>query len=108
MNIIETLKELQAIKSLEELKSKYSYSDLNNIRAVIVNLTKETDIEFKKELAKEIPSKDALFKIWSSKTNLDTLNVIVFKSMSAIEREELIAKTSLLTEKLSNIVHSMN
>jgi hypothetical protein len=108
MNIIETLKELQSIKSLEELKSKYSFKDLNNIRNLISQLTQETDTEFKKELAKNTPSKDILFKIWNSKTNLDNLNEIVFKSMSAIEREELIQKTSLLTEKLSNIVSSMD
>lgn len=108
MNILETLKELQSIKSLDELKNKYSFKDLNHIKSIIVNLSKETEIEFKKELSKDIPSKDALFKIWSSKTNLDTLNEIVFKSMSAIEREEIISKTSILTEKLSNIVSNID
>jgi len=108
MNILETLKDLQSIKSLEELNSKYSFKDLNNIRVMIINLTKETDIEFRKELTKTNPSKELLLKIWSSKTNLDNLNEIVFKSMSAIEREELIQKTSILTEKLSNIVSSLD
>lgn len=108
MNILETLKDLQSIKSLEELNSKYSFKDLNNLRTMIISLTKETDIEFRKELTKNSPSKEILLKIWTSKTNLDKLNEIVFKSMSAIEREELIQKTSILTEKLSNIVSNLD
>ena len=53
------------------------------------------------------PTAAAVTKKLNSKV-LDTLNEIVFKSMSAIEREEIISKTSILTEKLSNIVSNID
>lgn len=107
MNILDNLKVLQNIKTLEDLKKEYDFAKLAELRVLIITLIKETDIEFKKELNKSYVSKDILFKLWNSKSNLEKLNELVFKAMSAFEREDLINKTSILTEKLSNIVHNI-
>lgn len=108
MNILENLKILQSIKTLEELKKEYDFKKLNELRSLIIKLIKENDNEFKKELGKSQISKEKLFKLWNSKTNLEKLNELVFKALSAFEREELIQQTSLLTEKLSNIVENIS
>lgn len=104
MNILDNLKILQKITTLEELKNEYDFQKLNELRTLIIKLLKETDVEFKKEINKSNFSKETICKLWSSKTNLEKLNELVFKSLSAFEREELIQQTSLLTDKLSNIV----
>lgn len=107
MNILDNLKVLQNIKTLDDLKKEYDFEKLSDLRILVTKLLKETDIEFKKELNKSYISKDILFKLWNSKSNLEKLNELVFKAMSAFEREDLINKTSILTEKLSNIVQNM-
>ncbi len=107
MNILDNLKVLQNIKTLDDLKKEYDFEKLSELRILVVKLIKETDVEFKKELNKSYISKEMLFKLWNSKSNLEKLNELVFKAMSAFEREDLISKTSLLTEKLSNIVHNI-
>ena len=107
MNILDNLKILQNIKSLEDLKSKYDFAKLNELRVVVVNLIKETDTEFKKEIGGNDISKDLLLKLWNSKTNLEKLNELIFKSLSAFERDELIQQTSLLTSKISDIVKNI-
>lgn len=104
MNILDNLQILQKITTLEELKNEYDFKKLNELRSLIIKLLKETDVEFKKEINKTNFSKEIISKLWSSKTNLEKLNELVFKSLSAFEREELIQQTSLLTDKLSNIV----
>lgn len=108
MNILDNLKILQSIKTLEELKKEYDFKKLNELRGLIVKLIKETDTEFKKEISKSHLSKEILFKLWNSKTNLEKLNELVFKALSAFEREELIQQTSLLTDKLSSIVENIS
>lgn len=107
MNILDNLKILQNIKTLEELKNEYDFQKLNNLRVLVVKLMKETETEFKKEITKTNFSKETLIKLWNSKTNLEKLNELIFKALSAFEREELIQQTSLLTEKLSNIVQNI-
>lgn len=104
MNILDNLKSFQNIKTLEDLKKEYNIEKLSELRNLVIKLIKEIDIEFKKELNKSHISKDLLFKLWNSKSNLEKLNELVFKSLSAFEREDLIEKTSILTEKLSSIV----
>lgn len=107
MNILDNLKILQSIKTLEDLKKEYDFEKLSELRILVIKLIKETDIEFKKELNKSYISKETLFKLWNSKSNLEKLNELVFKALSAFEREDLIQKTSLLTEKLSSIVQNI-
>ena len=107
MNILDNLKILQNIKTLEQLKNEYDFTKLNELRTLVLKLIKETDSEFKKELSKQNFSKENLLKLWTSKTNLEKLSELVFKSLAAFEREDLIQQTSLLTEKLSNIVQSI-
>lgn len=107
MNILDNLKILQSIKTLEDLKKEYDFEKLSELRVLVIKLIKETEIEFKKELNKSYISKETLFKLWNSKSNLEKLNELVFKALSAFEREDLIQKTSLLTEKLSNIVQNI-
>lgn len=104
MNILDNLKILQNINTLEQLKSQYDFEKLNNLRVLINQLIKETDIQFKKEIKEIKLSAETISQIWNSKTNLEKLNELVFKALSAFEREELINQTSLLTDKLSSIV----
>lgn len=107
MNILENLKTLQGIKTLEDLKNEYDFNKLNQLRVLVIKLISETDVEFKKEIQKDHPPKKTLLQLWNSKTNLEKLNELVFKALSAFEREDLIQQTSLLTEKLGSIVKKM-
>ena len=107
MNILENLTTLQNIKTIEDLKKEYDFNKLSELRVLVIKLIKETDVEFKKEINKSYVSKEMLFKLWNSKSNLEKLNELVFKALAAFEREDLIQKTSILTEKLSNIVQNI-
>lgn len=107
MNILDNLKILQSIKTLDDLKKEYDFEKLSELRILVIKLIKETDVEFKKEINKSYISKEILFKLWNSKSNLEKLNELVFKALAAFEREDLIQKTSILTEKLSHIVQNI-
>lgn len=108
MNILEHLEILQQIKTLDDLKIKYNMKTLGELRVNVLKLIKETDVQFKKNIEYRILDKDLILKLWTSKTNLEKLNELIFQAMSAFEREDLITQTSLLTEKLNNVINIVN
>lgn len=108
MHIIEHIEKIKSTTSLDELQQIYSIQDLIDIRKEVLVISNEITTKFNDELNKETIDKTLLSDLWKSKTNTEHLNELLFKAISAFEREQILEKTLSITEKLNSLVEQVD